>query len=168
MQNIRFVQIYKGDQLLHRDLLPRWIDFSRELDGHAGIYKADDEIILNLTRRINIQGNRKDMHFLLMYREQSLIGFANFAIDTGTVYGLLEPGCGTSMGFYIAPEFRRAGNGRLLYNHIEQVLIGDGAKAMYVCPGPVTGEPFWRAMGFADSGKIDPDDKLPIYIKQLA
>jgi hypothetical protein len=38
---------------------------------------------------------------------------------------------------------------------------------MYLCPAPVTGEPFWSTMGFVDSGKIDPDEKLPIYIKKI-
>ena len=36
---------------------------------------------------------------------------------------------------------------------------------MYVCPDHITGEPFWKAMGFTDSGKIDPDDNKPIFIK---
>ena len=45
------------------------------------------------------------------------------------------------------------------YNHIRDVLIKDGATDMFVGPDPVTGVPFWKAMGFTDSGKIDPDDK---------
>ena len=38
---------------------------------------------------------------------------------------------------------------------------------MYICPDSVTGQPFWKANGYRDSGKIDPDDKKPIYIKAM-
>ncbi len=39
---------------------------------------------------------------------------------------------------------------------------------MYICPDTVTGEPFWKANGYNNSGKIDPDDKKPIYIKDIS
>lgn len=51
--------------------------------------------------------------------------------------------------------------------HIETVLRDDGAENMYICPDAVTGEPFWKANGYKNSGKIDPDDKKPIYIKKI-
>jgi len=165
LKNITYVQIYKEEHDLYKDLLPKWIDFIKELAEHENGSKTDDEIIHDLNRRINIQGIRKDMHFELLYCDNILVGFSNFAIDLGTIYGLIEAGHGTVMGFYIVPEFRRKGYGRLLFEHIEETLRNDGANQMYVCPDPVTGEPFWVAMGFRDSGKFDPDDKLPIYIK---
>ena len=31
----------------------------------------------------------------------------------------------------------------------------------------VSGIPFWNALGFEDSKKIDPDDQMPIYIKHI-
>jgi len=105
------------------------------------------------------------MHFELLYCGDAFIGFSNFAIDLGTVYGLLEQGCGTVMEFYIVPEHKRKGYGRLFYEHIEKTLQNDGASKVYVCPDCITGKPFWASMGFADSGKIDPDNEMPIYIK---
>ena len=168
MPNREFIQIYKGNQGLYADLLPRWIDFIRELDAHRNSATTDNEIILALDRRVNIQGSRKDMHFELMYCGGDLIGFANFAIDLGTIYGLLEAGYGAFLGFYIAPAFRRKGYGRRLFEHAEETLKSDGARQMHVCPDSVTGAPFWIAMGFRDSGKFDPDDKLPIYIKRIS
>jgi len=167
MQNIQFRQIFEGEQDLYQDLLPQWVDFIRELDEHKEGSSTEDEIVHELNRSVRIQGRRADMHFELLYCDDVLVGFANFAIDLGTIYGLIEAGYGTCMGFYIAPEFRRKGYGRLLFVHAEETLKGDGATQMYVCPDPVTGEPFWCEMGFRDSGKFDPDDKLPIYIKQL-
>lgn len=95
-------------------------------------------------------------------------GIAMFAIDLGTVYGLLEKGYGTIMGFYISPNFRRKCLGTIFNRHIETVLYEDGATNMYICPDAVTGEPFWKANGYNNSGKIDPDDKKPIYIKKIS
>lgn len=84
-----------------------------------------------------------------------VIGIAMFAIDLGTIYGLLDqPGYGTVMGFYIKPNHRRKGFGRMFFEHIQTVLKKDGATKMYVCPDSVTGIPFWRTMGFSDSWKI--------------
>ena len=148
MQNFLFKQIFKDDKGLYQDLLPQWIDFIKELEEHDNGSKSDDDIIHDLNRRIKIQGNRKDMHFELLYCDNALVGFSNFAIDLGTIYGLIEAGHGTVMGFYIVPEFRRKGYGRLLFEHIQETLKRDGASKMYVCPDPVTGEPFWIAMGF--------------------
>lgn len=71
------------------------------------------------------------------------------------------------MGFYICPNFRGKGLGTILSRHIETVLYDDGATNMYICPDAVTGEPFWKANGYNNSGKIDPDDKKPIYIKKI-
>ncbi len=166
MQNIKFIQIYKDNQEIYQELLPKWIHYFKELNEHdPSLIRTEEEIIHDLTRRVKIQGDRSDMHFELLYCDDVLIGFSNFAIDLGTVYGLLEKGYGTVMEFYIVPEHRRKGYGRLFYEHIEKTLQNDGASKMYVCPDNVTGEPFRVAMGFADSGKIDPDNEMPIYIK---
>ncbi|MCL2773324.1 MAG: GNAT family N-acetyltransferase [Oscillospiraceae bacterium] len=167
MQNFKFMQIYPENQTLYQDLLPKWIDFIKEIDEHRNGSQSDTEIIHNLDCRVKIQGSRKDMHFELFYCDNELIGFANFAIDLGTIYGLIESGYGTVMGIYIVPEYRQKGNGKLFFEHIQKTLESDGAKYMYICPDLVTGEPFWSAVGFHDSGKIDPDENLPIYVKQL-
>jgi|GEM_PF-1535169 Acetyltransferase (GNAT) family. len=168
MPKNKFVQIYEENTDLYQDLLPQWTDFLRELAEHDdNTPTSNEEIIHDLNRRIKIQGNRKDMHFELFYCDDKLVGFSNFAINLGTIYGLVEAGHGTVMGFYIVPNFRRKGYGQIFFEHIEETLRNDGADKMYLCPAPVTGEPFWIAMGFRDSGKFDPDDKLPIYFKNI-
>ena len=69
------------------------------------------------------------------------------------------------MGFYIKPNHRRKGFGEMFFEHLQTVLEKDGTNKMYVCPDSVTGIPFWRAMGFSDSGKLDLDGQKNIYIK---
>lgn len=80
---------------------------------------------------------------------------------------MLEKGYGTIMGFYIKPEYRRQGYGREMFLHIENVLKRDGAPKIYLTPDGVTGEPFWTALGFENSGNLDPDNKKFIYIKDM-
>ena len=171
MENIRFTQIYKENQDLHQELLPLWLDYMKEIGEHnSNSPYNNDEIIKDiqgLERRVKIQGNRKEMHFELFYCDDLLIGFANFAIDTGTVYGLIEAGYGVVMEFYIAPNYRRKGYGKILFGHIEKALKSDGTQHIYLTPDLVTGEAFWVAMGFRDTGKVDPDNKLPIYLKNI-
>lgn len=168
MKELEFVQLRKDSKELFDMAKEVWLPFIREVNANDGREEAEDEIIGGLKKRVNIQGSRKDMHFEIVLHDNEVIGISMFAIDLGTVHGLLdEPGYGTVMGFYIKPEHRRRGYGRLFFNHIEAMLKEDGAKKMYVCPDPVTGEPFWKAMGFSDSGKFDPDDKKPIFIKEI-
>ena len=107
------------------------------------------------------------MHFELAFMADEPRGISMFAIDLGTGYGLPEKGYGTIMGLYIRPDFRRRG-GTAFYKHIKNVLSNDGASKMYICPDAITGVPFWKANGYMDSGKIDPDARKPIYIKEIA
>lgn len=165
MQQFSFVQIEKGNDYHYKLAENLWIPFSKELNEHEGISETNEEIIHDLTRRINIQGCRKNMHFELFLLDDIPVGIAMFAIDTGTVYGLLESGYGVITGFYIHPDYRRKGYGRVFFEHIENVLISDGAPKIYLTPDGVTGEPFWVSLGFENSGKFDPDDKKYIYIK---
>lgn len=166
-QQINFIQIEK-DAPLHLEMASKlWLPFICEVNEHDGVYESDEQILVGLKKRIAIQGTRNDMHFELAFLQDQPVGIAMFAVDLGTVYGLLERGCGTVMGFYIHPDFRRRGLGTLFCKHIEATLLADGARKMYVCPDSVTGEPFWIFNGYTDSGIIDPDDKKPIYIKNI-
>lgn len=167
MNRLKFLQLEK-DNAEHFELAkPVWLAFCHEINEHDNITETDNEIIDALQKRIGVQGTRPDMHFELALLDGEVIGIAMFAIDLGTVYGLLEKGYGTIMGFFIKSEYRRQGYGREMYQHIEDVLSHDGAPKIYLTPDGVAGEPFWTAIGFKNSGKFDPDDKKYIWIKAL-
>ena len=170
MGKLKFAQIQKDDERHFLETAELWKSYIQEIDSHEGmkINLTENEIINNLRKRIGIQEQTLDMHFEIAYHQDEPIGIANFAVDLGTIYGLIESGYGTVMEFYIKPGFRREGFGKEFLDHIENVLRNDGAENMYICPDSVTGEPFWEAMGFVDTGKIDPDSKLPIYTKDIA
>lgn len=167
MKKLKFIQIEKGNKKLYEELLKLWIPFINELDDHNGEHTAIDVIEKNVQKRVNIQGMRNDMHFEICYCNDIAIGFENFAVDLGGIKGILDAGYGFIMGFYISPSYRRQGYGHAMANHINDVFKSHGTKYMYVNPDLITGKPFWSAMGFKDSGKMDPDDKLPIYIKSV-
>lgn len=167
MEEVKFAQIYKEDKTLCETAGALWVPFVTEVNGHEGKVKSDGEILEGLEKRIAIQGSREDMHFEIMFLKDTPVGIAMFAIDLGTVYGLLEKGYGTVMGFYVRPEYRKQGLGKAFWLHIEETLRRDGTGKFYVCPDSVTGVPFWTRMGFADSGLMDPDDMKPIYTKSL-
>ena len=168
MSEMKFVQLQKGNKELLDTAKEVWLLFIHEVNANDGKRQTDNDILSGLNKRIHIQGTRKDMHFEIALLDDEVVGISMFAIDLGTIYGLLDsPGYGTVMGFYIKPTHRRKGLGRMFFEHIQDVLKKDGANKMYVCPDSVTGIPFWSAMGFSDSGKFDPDDKKPIYIKDI-
>lgn len=167
MNRLTYLQLSK-DESSHFEIAKSvWMPFGQEINIHDGITETDEEILEDCRRRIGIQGSRPDMHFELAFLNDEVIGLAMFAIDLGTVYGLLEKGYGTIMGFYIKPEYRRQGYGREMFLHIENVLKRDGAPKIYLTPDGVTGEPFWTALGFENSGNLDPDNKKFIYIKDM-
>lgn len=169
MENkLSYIQLEKENETHYEMALGLWLPFIQEVNQHDGVVETREQIALGLRKRIAIQGGREDMHFEIALLEGKAAGVAMFAIDLGTVYGLLERGYGTVMGFYIAPEYRRRGLGSRFAAHIEGTLAAQGAKGMYICPDGVTGEPFWRANGYRNSRLIDPDDQKPIYIKTLA
>jgi len=167
MKNTMFIQIYKEKQELYKDILPLWLTYFNELYKDDDEKPTDEETTLDLNRRINIQGRRSDMHFELFYCDDVPVGFANFAIDIGGISGLIEKGSGSVLEFYIAPEFRRKGHGQLFYEHIEKTLKNDGAQKIHLTSDTVAGVPFWVAMGFSESDKIDPDNDMPIFIKNV-
>jgi len=162
---VKFIQIYKEDTELYQVLLPEWINYMKEIDDEEQDPNFEEQILNDLQRRIKNQGTRKDMHLELFYYDDVFVGFAHFAIATGALYGLLEPGNGFIMEFYIIPKYRKKGYGKILYNHVENILINDGAKHICLTANHSTGEPFWIAMGFNDTGKIDTDNNLPVYVK---
>jgi GNAT superfamily N-acetyltransferase len=164
-ERIIFTTIKKRSRAA-RLALPLWLAFRAEIQDNG-----DENPVAPLPdfrRRVNHQGARPDMHFDLMRagKKKTPIGFAHYAVDKGTIGGRIDPGGGVFLSYYIAPAYRRQGYGRRMFLHCAETLYRDGAAHLYCCPDPVTGEPFWRAMGFEDSGIFDPDDRLNIFMKK--
>lgn len=165
---IQYVQA-EGTRKFVELLTPLWVPYMREIyegDEAAG-NTPDEEIKGWLKGRVMIQGQRDTMHLELIYSDGALVGFTMYAIDLGGIQGVLKAGHGYIMEIYIIPAFRRKGIASQAYEHMENILKAQGAKAIYLTSDTAGGVPFWRAMGFTDSGKRDPDTNIPIYVKEL-
>lgn len=165
MKNMRFIQIQKDNEIDLQQLLNMWIPYLREIDFNNT--ESDTELSKYACQRVNIQGMREDMHFELCFDDNNLVGFAFYAVDLGGIKNIIEPGFGYIMEFYVLPQYRRQGYGKKIFEHIEKTFFSHGTKCMYLTPQKVSGEPFWSSLGFMDSGKIDPDNQMPIYIKKV-
>ena len=160
-----YIQIENSPTYIER-LTPLWIAYMREIAHGDLLDTTDDEITDWLIKRAEIQGQRDTMHFELIYSGENLAGFAMYAIDLGGIKGILDGGMGYIMEFYIVPELRRKGIATRAFAHMERVLTRQGARQIYLTPDSVSGVPFWERVGFRNSGKTDPDNKMPIYIKE--
>ena len=132
-----------GEDPLPMDLLPRWIDSIIAMQGPS------------------------DRHTELCYVDNNLIGFLYGKVDHEDHRGFIKPGYGYIMEFYVCPQYRRGGYGKRIFQHMEQLFRKDGAKRMYLTADPVSGKPFWEAMGFANTGEQSPENKLDIYEKDV-
>ncbi len=115
---------------------------------------------------INIQGDN-DRYLLLCYDGDNLIGFMYGKIDRPEHKGYIKVGYSYVMEFYVLPEFRRNGYGKQMYAHLERSLMYHGAKGLYLTSDPITGKPFWEAMGYKYTGEQSPENKLDIYEKVI-
>ena len=55
--------------------------------------------------------------------------------------------------------------GKLMLRRLEELLTGDGADTIYLAAEPVTGKPFWEAVGFNNTGEKLPENQFDIYKK---
>ena len=101
MHQLTFIQVRKNSFRQRALLRPLWRSFSRELDANRGEHTPGRDIAQDLARRIKIQGSRSDMHFEIAFLQGKAIGFSNYAVDLGTIHGLIDSGGGVFLGFYI-------------------------------------------------------------------
>ena len=55
-----------------------------------------------------------------------------------------------------------------MLQRLESLFRERGVDRMYLTADPVTGRPFWEAMGFVCTGEISPENSLLIYEKSLS
>jgi hypothetical protein len=53
-----------------------------------------------------------------------------------------------------------------MFQHIQNIFTKNNIKIIILTPN-VESKIFWEKMGLIDSGKIDPSNELPIYIKEI-
>ena len=163
---IKYVQVTADNEGLCKAFKSLMVPYMNELDAHS-----DDPLPMDLLPKwidsiIAMQGP-SDRHTELCYVGDDLIGFLYGKVDHEDHKGFIKPGYGYIMEFYVCPQYRRKGYGKRMFLHMERLFRNDGAKRMYLTADPITGEPFWKAMGFANTGEQSPENKLDIYEKDV-
>ena len=167
MSEITFIQVQRDNQH-HCEIFKRlMLPYNREI----GAKKPDgtpysDEFLEKWTQScIDMQGPH-DRHMELAYIGDEPIGFLYGKVDHEGHKGFIKPEYGYIMEFYIIPENRRRGYGKVMFQRLEQHFFAHGIKRMYLTTG-TSGESFWRAMGFIPTGEVSPENNMQIYEKDV-
>ncbi len=140
--------------------------YSQEIDSHLG-ETTPAEMLTRWTQSVIEKGSvSKDRFLFLAWQEQKAVGFFYGKIDREGDSGDPRPGWGYVMEFYVAKQFRRTGIGTAMYNEMETLFRRGGAGCFYLTADPVSGVPFWLAMGFSGTGIISPENQQEIYEKK--
>lgn len=166
MNELKFVQVTKGNESQYQQLLNLMIPYNKELDSHQKRETPLDFIQRVTQGMINMQGPH-DRHLELCYESEILIGFFYCKVDHLGHQGFIKPEYGYIMEYYVIPEFRRKGYGKAMFERIESLFRSHGVQRMYLTADPVTGKPFWEALGFQRTGETSPENGLDIYEKDI-
>lgn len=168
MENqIRYVQFSAGNEKLcsaFESLMYEYIDEMNE-HSHRPLPKEFQKKWINSIIAMQGPGDR---HLELCCVDSEAIGFLYGKVDHEDHRGFIKPGYGYVMEFYVKPEYRRSGFGKQMLQRLESLFRERCVVRMYLTADPVTGRPFWEAMGFVSTGEISPVNSLPVYEKSLS
>lgn len=161
-----FIPLNKDDDKQCRSFEEMMDAYTLELDEHLG-KNTPREVIGRWVKSIIEKQGAADRHLELCWEENEPVGFLFGKVDHPEHRGYIRPGWGYVMEFYVRPEYRRRGYGQTMCGHLEKLFRRDGVRDVYLTADPVTGKPFWLAMGYRDTGEKSPDNKQEIFEKQL-
>lgn len=105
-------------------------------------------------------------YFIVMQFGKELLGFASISTVAADIIDI-PYSYGTVNDFYISPKHRLKGYGRILNNYIEQIFTDNGTQTVLLFPDPVFGIPFWKAVGYRDTGINQAWGHFLVYCKHL-
>ncbi|MCD8119949.1 MAG: GNAT family N-acetyltransferase [Lachnospiraceae bacterium] len=166
---LKFSAVKPGNVTKMERLAALWIPYMREIYADdMEFHDTVEELRAGLAKRVRTAAIQKNMYFELAENaEGEAVGFVFYALDRGGISGILPAGYGYIMEVYVAPENRRHGYATEMYRHMRDTFAGIGVRTMYLTPDSHSGVPFWKKMGFRDSGLTDPDNHMPIYVRGI-
>lgn len=164
MNNLKFINLEKNNiNLCNQFKELMWI-YTSELEDHIRQNTPKEVIEKWIDSIINKLGD-SDRHLELCYDNNTLIGFIFGKVDHPDHKGYIKIGYGYVMEFFVLKQFRRRKYGTQMFLRLEQLFKKDGINKIYLTADPVTGVPFWEALGFKKTGEILPENNLYIYEK---
>ena len=165
MNELKFVTV-KNKRKYHKLLESIMLPYCHELDSNVGRETPEVTLKRFIASIVSISED-KDRFVELCYLGEDLIGFAYGKIDREGHRGYVRPGWGYVMEFYVKLEYRRNGYGGEIYKHLENIFKSNGVSNIWLTADPITGEPFWSAVGFDNSGEKLTENNLYIYEKTI-
>lgn len=166
MSDLEFLRVDTANPE-HRALFDELVlPYITEIESHNDRH-PDNETLHKIANWIFGQIDVGERFFEVAFDGDEAIGFVFAAIDREGDEGFVKPGYGFVREFGVKAERRHNGYGGAIYAHAERILSERGVTRMYLTADPVTGRPFWEAMGFAATGEISPVNKLEIYEKDV-
>ena len=101
----------------------------------------------------------------LLWLHGHAVGFIDYQIDRPGGSWCFHPGRGCIRECYLLPEVRGCGLGRQMAQRAERRLRRRGARRVYLTAD--TAAPFWQALGYADSGRVNEKNDLHEWEKDL-
>ena len=166
MSELKFVQLNAENHEDCENFRALMQLYVHELGEHDGEQLSPEFLQKWIASIIRMQGD-SDRHLELCCDGETLIGFLYGKVDHPHHKGFIKPGYGYIMEFFVLPEHRRKGLGRKMYQHLEALFRRDGAQRMHLTADPVTGKPFWTAMGFTSIGENSPENGQEIFEKNI-
>lgn len=142
-------------------LFPMWKKYMIEI----GEEESDEDLRNGLVARINIANSNENVYFDMIWSGNNAIGFEFYSVDGG-IKGVIPPGYGYIMEFYVEESWRRKRIGTSCVKYICEQLNKSGCEKVYLTSIPES-EYFWANSGFVKTNLIDPDNGLNIWIRNI-
>lgn len=166
-KTIRYIRLRAEDETTCKVFTSLMEEYVAEISQHIEP-PLSQELVKKWIHSIPAMQGPADRHLELCYIDAEPIGFLYGKIDHVDHKGYIKPGYGYIMEFYVKPDQRRRGYGQRMFHRLENLFRMDGAERMYLTADPITGKPFWEALGFVNTHEKSPENQLDIYEKIIS
>ena len=162
-----FTTITKDKIIHYKKLRKIFVEYKIQVLRNHGESPGNKKMFYNLFDGIISRTSESDSDcFVLMQSGKEIIGFASISSESSDIVSIPHS-YGTVNDFYISPKHRRKGYGRILNDHIEQIFVYNDTDTVLLYPDPVHGIPFWKAMGYFNTGINQGWGHYLVYCKHL-
>ena len=165
--NFTFTSITKDNINQYRNLRKIFAKYKIQTLRNHGETPGNKKMFYNLFDGIISRASESDSdYFVIMQSGKEIIGFASISTEASDIVPI-PYSYGTVNDFFISPQHRRKGYGRILNNYIEKIFVNNEITTVLLYPDPVFGIPFWKAIGYYDTGINQGWGHYLVYCKHL-
>lgn len=165
--NFTFTTITKDNKNQYRKLRIIFAKYKIQTLRNHGEAPGGKKIFYNLFDNIITRASNSDTDsFIVMTSGKKIIGFASISTVASDIVSI-PYSYGTVNDFYISPKHHRKGYGRILNNNIEKIFSNNNTSTVLLYPDPVNGIPFWKAVGYKNTGINQAWGRYLVYSKHL-